>query len=66
MTQADVLSHIEKAIRGAGSARQLALDWKVSAQYLSDVRRGRRMPGPLILRAMGLEARPTYVRNGRA
>jgi hypothetical protein len=66
MTKAQVLDRIEAAIKSAGSAQALADDWKVSASYLSDVRAGKRQPGPSILSKMGLTATPTYSRTGEA
>ncbi len=62
LTVEQVLARIESAVKAAGSAKALAHDWGVSEAYLSDVRGGKRMPGPSILYKLGLEAdSPRYV-----
>lgn len=55
LTKADVQEIVRNRIAQAGSLRALAVQWKCSVQYLSDVARGRRNPGPLILEALRLE-----------
>ena len=44
-----------------GTAKALAQEWKVSPSYLSDVVRGKRNPGPPILKPLGLKAETRYV-----
>jgi hypothetical protein len=53
MTQKEVLRMIEHLI-GPETNAAVAKQWKVSPQYLHDVRKGRREPGPAILDALGL------------
>lgn len=53
MTPKEVLRMIERLIGPATNAA-MAKQWKVSPQYLHDVRHGRREPGPAILDALGL------------
>ncbi len=60
MTRTEVVALIEHAIANAGSARQLALDWGISAMYLCDVRHGRRDPGPSILKVLKLTKQVSY------
>lgn len=60
MTYRALLAEIEYAIGINGSARALAEHWGVSAQYLCDIRKGRRQPGPSILKAMKLKRTTTY------
>ena len=45
-----------------GSPRKWALGHSILPQYVSDVLRGRRDPGPQILAALGLEKVVTYRR----
>ena len=67
MTKTQLLNRIEAAIKQAGSAKNLASQWDLSAAYLSDVRNGRREPGPAILRNLGLSATTSYAASdGRA
>lgn len=49
------LRALERAVRKAGSAKAWAEGAGVSEQYVSDVRLGRRDPGPAVLAALGLE-----------
>ncbi len=51
----DPLRALERAVRKAGSARAWAVQAGVSEAYVSDVRLGRRDPGPAVLAALGLE-----------
>ena len=67
MTKPQLLAHVEAAIRQAGSAKNLADQWGVSPAYISDVRAGKREPGPAILRNLGLSATTSYAASdGRA
>ena len=63
MRQTQVLARIEAAVNAAGTAKTLALAWGVSQPYLSDVRAGKRAPGPKILRHLGLTAEMNYSRS---
>lgn len=51
------------AIKRAGSQKVLAARMGVSAQFLSDVRRGYRRPNDAILRELGLVERRIYVKG---
>lgn len=55
MTEDQVRALIERLILEAGSLRALARRWKITPAYLSDLRRGRRAPGPHVLRPLGLK-----------
>ena len=54
MTEDQVRTEIERLITEAGSLRALARRWKITPSYLSDLRTGRRAPGPQVLRPLGL------------
>jgi len=41
--------------KGDGTAKELARQLGVTEQYLSDVLKGRRTPGPAIIAGLGLE-----------
>lgn len=56
----DPLRALEEAVRKAGSARAFATASGLSHGYVSDVRAGRREPGPAVLAALGLEKRVSY------
>jgi len=45
--------------QGNTSLRQFALELGISAPYLSDIYKGRRNPGPAILRHFGLHKQTT-------
>lgn len=47
------------------SLRQVARDLDISAPYLSDIMRLRRMPGPKVLKALGMEVEVETVRTYR-
>ena len=66
MTKTGVLETIEAAIAAAGSAQALAAAWGISAAYLSDVRLGKREPGPKILERLGLTEISQYVETPKA
>lgn len=55
LTQGQVVALIREKIEEAGSLRQLAIKWGISAPYLSDVVNGRRAPGPKITKHLGLK-----------
>lgn len=54
-----MLGRLESAIDDAGGVRALARRWGVSAGYVSQVRLGRRQPGPRILLRLGLRCERT-------
>jgi len=45
--------------------REVAADLGMSEQYLSDVLRGYRKPGPLVLKALGLKRERVYLADER-
>ena len=49
-----VLGLILDEVKKAGDQKTLAMYWNISEQYLSDVLRCRREPGPKILDRLGL------------
>lgn len=51
----DMREAIQVAIDCAESQRSLARTWGVSPSYLTDLRLGRRLPGPSILKHFGLK-----------
>lgn len=60
----DVLLRLEEAIREAGSQQAWAASAGVSAQYVGDVRKGRRAPGDAVLDVLGLQRVVSYVPAG--
>lgn len=56
---------LEAHIQEFPSLRAAARRWRVSAAYLSDLRHGRREPGPKILRALHLTKRVKVQRTVR-
>lgn len=56
----DALARLEEAIRHAGSALAWAAAAGISPAYVSDVRKGRREPGPAVLAALRLEKHVSY------
>jgi hypothetical protein len=63
MKHEDVLRKLKAVIETAGSLRETARCWGISAAYLSDVMTGNRKPGPKILKHMGLECTVKVVRT---
>lgn len=55
-----LVSLLKQEARNAGSQKILAMKWGVSQQQLSDVIKGRRMPGPKLLKMLGYEAEMMY------
>jgi hypothetical protein len=60
----DVLSHLDKAIKKAGSQSAFAKVAGISPQFLSDILARRREPSDKVLEALGLER--TYKRKAKA
>ena len=58
---APVLRAIEREIKSAGGVRALARHWGISPSYVSDLRLGRRGPGPKVLRRLRLHREETRV-----
>jgi len=55
-----VLERLGRQIAEAGSRRKWAMQHGISAQYVGDVMLGKRPPGPMILKALGLERRVEF------
>jgi hypothetical protein len=56
LTVQDVIERIHTAVAEAGSLRALAVRWRVTGSYIGRACRGKDLPGPGILRPLGLEA----------
>jgi hypothetical protein len=56
----DVIERLRSAVQTEGSQAAFAEKHIISLQYVNDVLRGRREPGPIILNALGLERIVTY------
>lgn len=54
---------INAYVESRGSLRALAQEWECSAMYLCDLRKGRRTPGPKILKALGIKKIVTRARG---
>ena len=61
MNERDIKQELQAKIEN-GTLASVAKEIKVSISYLHDVVRGRRKPGPKILRAMRVERKVEYVR----
>lgn len=57
LTDVQVRGLVKREIIKAGSLRNLAKQWSVSPAYVSDVMLNRRLPGPAILKPLGLQRR---------
>ncbi len=63
MTVNDVINLLHEQVQLCGySQKTVAFNLGISAQYLSDILNGRRMPGNKVLRGLGLIKRVDYVR----
>jgi L-lactate utilization protein LutB len=62
MTEDDVIARLVAACDKAGGQSAWAKANEVSQQYVQDVIKRRRSPGPGILKALGLERVTTYRR----
>lgn len=62
MTDATIRAELRKRVQSAGSQKALAAAVGCSTAYLHDVLHGRRAPGPVILRFLGLVK--SYERKG--
>lgn len=67
-TVEEIRSAIQTAIECSASQRDLAKAWGVSPSYLTDLRLGRRLPGPSILKHFGMKrvVEVKYVRDDNA
>lgn len=60
LTHDQLVSLLKQQVKDAGSQKQFAFRWGISQQYLTDVLKGRRMPGPKILKMLGYESMVVY------
>lgn len=60
MTKDDVLTLIQQGVKAAGSQRAFACQCNVTTQYINDILRGRRDPGPKVLDMLGIEKTTVY------
>jgi len=60
MTKDDVLTLIRQGVEVAGSQSAFARRCNVTTQYINDILRGRRDPGPKILDMLGVEKTVVY------
>jgi hypothetical protein len=60
MTHDELLHYIQLEIVKIGSAQNAAALWGISPAFLSDVRAKKRMPGPRLLRSLGMEKEVRY------
>ena len=65
MTDEQVRKLLDEAVRKAGSQVAAAARLGISDAYLSDLRRGKRQPGPKVLAALGLARRDVYEKDGK-
>ena len=54
MTRETFQKHLRRSLKQHANQKEAARAWGVSPQYLSDVLRGHREPGPRLLEALGL------------
>jgi hypothetical protein len=57
MNESEMQEAIRTAVACAPSMRSLARSWGVSVSYLSDLCKGKRRPGPSILKHFGLKVK---------
>lgn len=63
MTEEEVREDLRLALQVWKSQRQYAASIGVSEQYIADILKGRRSPGPAVLSALGLKKIVTYERE---
>ncbi len=63
MNTAHIVAELRRAVKATGTLRAFARASGVSPAYVCLVLAGKRLPGPAILRALGL--RTTVVRNAK-
>jgi transcriptional regulator with XRE-family HTH domain len=52
--------YLDFLVQTKGSQTSAAQAWGVSKQYLSDILQGRRLPGPKLLKALGVRREVVY------
>lgn len=60
MTRKAVQQHLQRLVSDSGDQKRAATMLGVSATYLSEVLRGTKVPGPKILKALGLRRIEMY------
>ena len=60
MTRKAVQQHLQRLVSEGGDQKSVANTLGVSATYLSEVLRGTKLPGPKILKALGLRRIEAY------
>lgn len=63
LTIDQLLDKIENDVEAEGSQKALAKKLNLSEQYLGDVLKRRRAPGPKVLNSYGLRAVTNYVKD---
>lgn len=63
LTIDQLLEKIEDDVEAEGSQKALAQKLQLSEQYLGDVLKRRRAPGPKVLNSYGLRAVTNYVKD---
>lgn len=62
MDEGRFMERLRREIVRNGNQKRTAEALGISQQFLTDVLKGRRSPGPKLLKAMGLERKIEYVR----
>ena len=60
MTEKDILRRL-RALMSGRTQRAVAAELGISEQYLCDILKGRKPPGPTVLKALGLSRRVSYI-----
>lgn len=60
MTRKAVQQHLQRLVSDSGDQKSVAEQLGVSTTYLSEVLRGTKLPGPKILKALGLRRVEVY------
>lgn len=63
LTLDDVTALLKRRCQEAGSQRAFAIDNDISPQYITDVLRGKREPGKMVLDALGLQKVVFYIEH---
>lgn len=61
MSHPQFLGALRDAIAAMGSQKAAALAWGISQPYLSDILKGKRLPGPKLVGALGYQRQTIYV-----
>jgi len=64
MNRKAVQQHLQRLVTERGDQKRAAETLGVSTTYLSEVLRGTKLPGPKILKALGLRRKETYEQDG--